>query len=71
MAKQKLKKLEEIVTIRLPDNTHENLDYINKEYGISKSYLIRKAIEQYLENNYAALIREKENFWSKTVNDQK
>ena len=66
-----MKKLEDIITIRLTNDIYENLDYISEEYRISKSHMIRKAIEKYLENNYDALIREKENFKSKLVNDQK
>lgn len=63
-----MKKLDETVTIRLPDDIYENLHYLKSEFGISKSYLIRKAIMTFLENNYAAIIREKENF-KEPVND--
>jgi RHH-type rel operon transcriptional repressor/antitoxin RelB len=37
------------ISLRLPETTHERLEEIAEESDRSKSYLIRKAIERYLE----------------------
>ena len=37
------------VSLRLPDEIHEQLEDIAEDTDRSKSYLIKKAIEQYLE----------------------
>ena len=37
------------ISLRLPDNLDEQLEDIAEDIDRSKSYLIRKAIEQYLE----------------------
>lgn len=38
-----------VISIRLPENLSKKLENIAKSTERSKSYLIRKAIEQYLE----------------------
>ena len=55
-------KLDETVTIRLPNDVYDNLDYLKNEFGINKSHLIRKAVMTYLDNNYSTIFREKERF---------
>ena len=37
------------ISLRLPDDIHEQLEDIAEDTDRSKSYLIKKAIEQYLE----------------------
>ena len=37
------------ISIRLPENIHDQLEEISEGTERSKSYLIRKAIERYLE----------------------
>ena len=37
------------ISLRLPESVHEQLEEIAKDTDRSKSYLIRKAIERYLE----------------------
>ena len=37
------------VSIRIPDDIHEQLEEIAEDTDRSKSYLIKKAIEKYLE----------------------
>jgi RHH-type rel operon transcriptional repressor/antitoxin RelB len=37
------------INLRLPETIHERLEEIAEESGRSKSFLIRKAIERYLE----------------------
>ena len=37
------------ISLRIPDNIHEQLEEIAEDTDRSKSYLIKKAIEHYLE----------------------
>lgn len=37
------------ISLRLPENIHDQLEEIAEDTDRSKSYLIRKAIERYLE----------------------
>ena len=37
------------ISLRLPDDIHEQLEDVAEDTDRSKSYLIKKAIEQYLE----------------------
>ena len=37
------------ISLRIPDDIHEQLEEIAEDTDRSKSYLIKKAIEQYLE----------------------
>ena len=37
------------ISLRIPDDIHEQLEEIAKDTDRSKSYLIKKAIEHYLE----------------------
>lgn len=39
-----------MLTVRLPDGVEMRLDRLSKETGRSKSYYVKKAIEQYIED---------------------
>lgn len=39
-----------LVSVRLPDELEDKLEYLSEETGRSKSYYMKKALEKYLED---------------------
>lgn len=39
-----------LIVVRLPDELERKLEHLSKETGRSKSYYVKKALEQYIED---------------------